>query len=198
MTVGRIPVELERLMELAESSNTKSNDTAVVDFEKDSKVSRRILQMRAGAARRSWRRRFTTTSRSSRSRRSVQGQSYRQAQCCFAVSGIPQPDGRVKLQVESEVQHGDARVQHTVEDNSWVSQVGRDRVKLDAIKIETPLEPGQILVLGGPNASDGSLGDCFFTEEVTGGKARRLVLVRLGTSAAGRATFEPGRREVAA
>lgn len=180
VTVGRIPVELERLMELAESSNTKSNDTAVVDFEKDSKVSRRILQMRAG-------RRGEILASPIHSNLSVfekqaggvQGQSYRQAQCCFAVSGIPQPDGRVKLQVESEVQHGDARVQHTVEDNSWVSQVGRDRVKLDAIKIETPLEPGQILVLGGPNASDGSLGDYFFTEEVTGGKARRLVLVRL-------------------
>jgi len=180
VTAGRIPVELERLMKLAEAPDSPSADTAIVDFESDANVSRRIMQMRAGRrgeilASKVYDRLSIFEKRGA----SIEGKSYQQAQCCFAISGIPQPDGRVRLAVESEVQHGTPRNQVTSNDVQFMMELRRDRVSLDAIKLETALSPGQILVLGGADSAEGALGNYFFKEETAGGEARRLVLVRL-------------------
>jgi hypothetical protein len=180
VTAGRIPVELERLMELAEAPTKTSADTSVLDFQSDSNVSRRILQMRAkGRGEILASKVFDRLSMFEKNGSQIDGRSYREAQCCFAVSGIPSPDGRVRLQVESEIQHGAPRNQVSLDGASFVMQLRRDRVALDSLKIETDLSPGQMLILGGTGETEGALGDYFFTEETDGGEARRLVLVRL-------------------
>jgi hypothetical protein len=183
VTGGRLPRELEQLLNLAEQPATKGSDTAVVDFEKDSKVSRRVLQMRPGKrgeilASQVYDRISLFEKQGDR----VDGKSYEQAQCCFAVSGLPQPDGHVRLQIESELQHGAPRTQVSTDDISFVMELRRDRVPLDAIKIEADLKPGQLLVLGGSENSEGSVGEYFFTETSSSGRSRRLVLVRLAQS----------------
>lgn len=183
LTSGRIPTELERLLQLAENAPTKSNDTAQLDFQSESKVSRRILQMRAGRRGEIMASRiYERLSLFDRTDERVNGQSYPQAQCCFAVAGVPQPDGQVRLSVQSEVQHGAPRGQITPGELSFVIETRRERVSLDDLKIEVELKPGQLLVLGGGESSDGSIGQYFFSEEVAGGEARRLVLVRLAQS----------------
>lgn len=183
VTAGRIPAELERLMQLAEAPPSESADKTIVDFQNDSNVSRRIMQMRSGSRGEILASKvYDRLSVFEKDGAQIEGRSYQQAQCCFAVSGIPQPDGRVRLQVESEVHHGAPRNQVSSDDVSFVIQLRRDRVSLDGLKIEAELEPGQILVLGGADGPSGGLGDYFFTEETAGGAARRLVLVRLAQS----------------
>lgn len=183
MTGGRIPLELERLMELAETPNSKSNDTAIVDFEKDSKVSRRVLQMRP--AKRGEILASPVYERLSLFEKvgaAVEGRTYQQAQCCFAVSGVPQPDGHVRLRVESEVQYGDAKMNWGADEVSYVVQMRRANIPLDGITIEAELRPGQLLMLGSADGTDGSIGDYFFRESTADGASRRLVLVRLAQS----------------
>ncbi len=183
LTAGRIPVELERLLQLAENLPTQSNDTALMDFQSESKVSRRILQMRSGRRGEIMASRiYERLSLFDRAGEQVNGQTYQQAQCCFAVSGVPQPDGRVRLELQSEVQHGAPHGQITPGDLTFVIETRRERVSLDELKIEVDLKPGQLLVLGSTESSDGSLGHYFFSEEIAGGEARRLVLVRLAQS----------------
>lgn len=183
VTAGRIPVELERLLQLGEKSPATSNDTVVTDFQHESNVSRRILQMRAG------KRGEIMASRQherltlfDRGEGQVTGQTYSQAQCCFAVSGAPRPDGNVRLEVASEVQHGNPRVHYPPGEGSWMIETRRPRVPLDDLKIEVQLRPGQILLLGGTESADGSLGSYFFADETSSGTVRRLVLIRLAQS----------------
>ncbi len=183
LTAGRIPVELERLMQLGEKSPAPASDAVVVDLQAESNVSRRILQMRPGRRGEIMASRvYDRLTMFNRTDQQVTGESYQQAQCCFAVSGKPQPNGHVRLEVLSEIQHGAPRGIFTPGEGQYTIETRRERVALDDLKIDVPLQPGQILVLGGAASTDGSLGSYFFTEDVSGGATGRLVLIRLAQS----------------
>jgi len=109
----------------------------------------------------------------------IRGETYRQAQCLWAVKTFPLGDGRVRLELTPEVHHGQSRNRWVGEDGVFRLAAGRDRRVLSDLRIEAILAPGQTLMLGGVPDRKG-LGGQFFTEpSESGGVRDKLLLVRL-------------------
>jgi hypothetical protein len=187
VTGGRVPVALEKLMKLADVASPSGPDTTEVPLEPDadeSTVRRRILQVRSG------RQGDIVVSGVYDSMpvirreqgQQVSGASYPQAQGCLAVKAFPQRDGRVRIQLQPEVQYGQYR-QNWVPTGGLIRvETGRSSLALDQLRIETELMPGQILILTRQPDQDGSLGRYFFTDTTDGVAEQKLLLLRVAQS----------------
>ena len=108
----------------------------------------------------------------------LSGQTYNEAQGVFVVTSLPQPDGRVRLELVPELQHDQPR-------QRWVGNQGI--IRLDASRpkrvyadmaITADLSPGAMLVLSSLANRPGSLGHDFFTQN-DGRLEQKLLVVRL-------------------
>jgi hypothetical protein len=108
----------------------------------------------------------------------VRGHQLADAQCLLALKPYPQGDGRVKLDITPEVEHGQLRTQWVGSEGSLMQRVGRDRLIFDRLRLEAMLTPGQVLIVA--NTADiKGLGEHFFSETAGGTVERTLLLVRL-------------------
>jgi hypothetical protein len=121
---------------------------------------------------------FPTLTVLTREETSVRGHLFSQAQCLFGLRAFPQGDGRVRLELSPEIEHGETKNQWVGEEGTLVQKLNKEKLNLDALKIETLLSPGQTLLLG-PTPDVKGLGEYFFTETSDSGKQRRYLLVRL-------------------
>jgi hypothetical protein len=106
----------------------------------------------------------------------VTGEEYLQAQCQFAVKTFPQGDGRVRMELIPEIEHGDAR-------QRWIGQEGAFRIEaskqqnvLDHLRMEIVLSPGEVLVLASTAELKG-LGQHFFVGQSPG--EQKLLMIRV-------------------
>lgn len=107
----------------------------------------------------------------------VHGESYRDAQCLLSLKAFPEGDGRTRLQLTPEIEHGDLKNRWVPVDGALVQQVGKERQVYDRLQIDLHLAAGQTLVLG-PTEDVSGLGQHFFT--LTNPTPRHtLLLVRL-------------------
>lgn len=111
----------------------------------------------------------------------VRGYPLSQAQCLFGLKVHPQGDGRAKLELTPEVEHGEMKTQFVGRDGSVLPQIGRDRLVLDKLRLTATLAPGHVLMLSGTPEVKG-LGNSFFTESESGSTYRRLLLIRLAVT----------------
>lgn len=109
---------------------------------------------------------------------SVQGRTYRQAQCLFDLRAHPADDGRVRLELTPEVHHGQPRQRWVGEDGAFRLNAERDVQTFDHLRLEFPLASGQSLLIG-PTTVRKGLGRAFFEDPGETPPQTHLLLVRL-------------------
>jgi hypothetical protein len=109
---------------------------------------------------------------------SVSGSVLENAQCLLALKPYPQGDGRVRLDLTPEIEHGELQNRWAQQDGSLMQRIGRDRVVLDRLRTVATLSAGQVLLLSTTPDVKG-LGEHFFSETAAGRVERTLVLVRV-------------------
>ena len=108
----------------------------------------------------------------------ISGRTYNQAQGVFAAKALPQPDGRVRLELVPEVHHDQPRPRWTGANGVLQLEPGRPRESYDDLKVSADMRPGAMMVLSGLPNRPGSLGHYFFTE-TNGNLEQKLLIVRL-------------------
>lgn len=108
----------------------------------------------------------------------LHGHQFREAQCQFALKQYPQGDGRVKIELIPEIAHGEPKTQWVGSEGSIMPQVGRERLVLDLLRIESQLVPGEWLLLSATDEIRG-LGEHFFTQTSSGKRQRTFLLIRV-------------------
>ncbi len=112
----------------------------------------------------------------------VRGKTYSQAQGLFVLKAAPQGDGRVRLNLLPEIQHGDSKQHWIGDDGVFRLESGRAKLAFDKLAIDLTLAPGQSLLLASRSDRPGSLGHYFFTESGSGQLHQKLLLIRLDES----------------
>ena len=173
---SQLPAPLRRLVDAAGDGKTNAETPAALD---ESGVQQRTLHNRAGkrgeiVASGTQDKMVVLTQDEGRAR----GKTYSQAQGMFAVKTFPQGDGRVKLELTPELHYGQARTKYVPgQEGAFQLETSREQEVFERLRLEQTLAPGQTLVLA--SQGDIGLGGQFFTEKVSGGVQRKLVLVRL-------------------
>lgn len=108
----------------------------------------------------------------------VHGHQLTTAQCMFGLKTYPKGDGRVKLDLTPEIEHGELKPKWVRSEAQLVTSVARDRLLIDKLRIEAVLSPGQWLLISTTPDIKG-LGEDFFVESPSGATQRTLLLVRL-------------------
>lgn len=108
----------------------------------------------------------------------ISGQVLADAQCLLALKPYPQGDGRVKLDITPEIEHGEMKTQWVGQEGSLMQRIGRDRLILDRLRLEAMLSLGQVLMISAGDDVKGA-GEHFFTETAGGRTERTVVLIRV-------------------
>jgi hypothetical protein len=180
---GQIPDQLAKLMQLTDKPPPSAEPISakIDELESQPRVVRRHLQIRAG------RRSEIITSAVYAELPVLMsepgqlcGQTYHQAQAIFSVRSFPQPDGRVRLQLVPELQHGQPLQRWIGEQGMMRLDASRPKRTFDDLALSTELSPGAMLVLSSLSSRPGSLGHHFFTEKQDEGRLeQKLLLIRL-------------------
>lgn len=175
------PQMLEKLLNQLPAS-TPHDEGVVAELEFEPIVSRRHLQLPGGGraeinASRAY---DTMTLLEVGTSGEVSGVTLKQAQAVFIAQAVPQADGRVLLKLLPEIHHGEAKPEIVPHGQShFLLESRRPRKTFDQLAIETPLAPGEMLVLGAlPNRAS-SAGNYFFSEKTATGTVRKLLVVRV-------------------
>jgi hypothetical protein len=107
----------------------------------------------------------------------VRGHQLADARCIVALKPYPMGDGRVKLGLTPEIEHGESKTRWTGSEGMMIQQTGQERLVLDRLRIDSVLSPGQSLLLSTTPEIKG-LGESFFSQLVGSAVERRLLLIR--------------------
>jgi hypothetical protein len=107
----------------------------------------------------------------------VRGHQLTDARCILSLKPYPQGDGRVKLSLTPEIEHGELKTRWGGGEGMMIQQTSQERLALDRLRLETLLTPGQSLVLSTTPDIKG-LGEYFFSQQIGGSIERRLLLIR--------------------
>jgi hypothetical protein len=106
----------------------------------------------------------------------VSGEQYKQAQCLLAVRSFPQGDGRVRLELTPEIEHGDARQRWVGQEGAFHVEASKDRKVIESLKLDLILSPGEVLAISCTPEQKG-LGKQFFAPNAGG--EQKLLLIRI-------------------
>jgi hypothetical protein len=110
---------------------------------------------------------------------SVQGKLLENAQCLLALKPYAQGDGRARLDLTPEIEHGELQSDYVdAGQGSLMLRQGRERVVLDRLRSVATLSAGQVLIMSNTPDLKG-VGEQFFSETAGGRAERTLLLVRL-------------------
>jgi hypothetical protein len=187
---GQIPVELQELMTPSSGapsqaqeqtkSPSQSLEEVVVDFEAESPVRRRILQLRAakrgeilasGV--------YESLPLLENEGGQLRGKPYARGQGLLSVKSFPQPDGRVRLDLLPELHHGDPKISYVGNPGIIRVETGRAKKIFEQLALSATLSPGEMLLVTSLPSRPGSLGHYFFTEQTSGALQQKLLLIRL-------------------
>lgn len=181
IVTGQLPVALSNLLELADkpAPNGDRESTIVQNVNAQPRVVVRHIQLPP-------RRRCEINASGIIDQASlllwdngmVSGQIYDQAQGLFAAQAVPQPDGRVRLELMPELHHDQARP-------NWIADRGMIRLDssrpkrvFDNMTVSADLAAGASVVITCLPDKPGSLGYHFLTDK-NNGLEQRLIMVRL-------------------
>jgi hypothetical protein len=181
LVCGQMPMELSKLLELGDKPAPSDlvAQTKVNDLEAQPRVLRQHMQLRAGK-----RSEIIASGVYAQlplliyESGQLSGQPYNQAQGIFAVKSLPQPDGRVRLELTPELHHDQLRQRWVGNQGVLLLEPSRPKRTFDDMTLTADLPPGAMLVLSSLSNRPGSLGHYFFTE----GDDRleqKLLIVRL-------------------
>lgn len=109
----------------------------------------------------------------------VRGEPYYEAQAQFGLRTYPNRDGRVKVELVPEVEHGQSRREWVGGQGSLRLEVGKPKHVLDDMAVELTLSPGEMIALTSIPTRPGSVGHYFFTAGGADARMQKLLIVRL-------------------
>jgi hypothetical protein len=107
----------------------------------------------------------------------VRGYQLTDARCTLSLKAHPQGDGRVKLHLTPEIEHGEMKARWGGTEGMMIQQASQDRLILDRLAFEAMLAPGHSLVVSTTSEIKG-LGEYFFSQQMGGAVERRLLIIR--------------------
>jgi len=107
----------------------------------------------------------------------VRGQQLADARCVLSLKSYPLGDGRVKLVLTPEIEHGEAKTRWMGSEGMMIQQTAQDRLTLERLRWEVVLRPGESMVVG-PTSDHKGLGEYFFTQTSGGNTRNRLLVMR--------------------
>jgi hypothetical protein len=158
----------------------QSLETRTVDLERETRVVRRHMEMRAGV-----RTDIVATDVQEDMPvlvcrpKGVEGESFCSAQAVLAVKAFPERDGRVRLKIVPEIQHGESRLRYVGTLGAMRIESGRPKRTFEDMAIEAVLAPGHILVMSTLLDRPATLGHRFFIQSIDGQTEQRLLVLRL-------------------
>jgi hypothetical protein len=108
---------------------------------------------------------------------SVRGYQLADARCTLSLKAYPQGDGRVKLSITPEIEHGQLKERWGGSEGMMIQQTSQERLTLDRLSFDALLTPGQTLLLSTTPDIKG-LGEYYFSQQIGGAIDRRLLLIR--------------------
>ncbi|MBS0209177.1 MAG: hypothetical protein JSS27_09505 [Planctomycetes bacterium] len=175
--------KLEQAKPTAET-NMATGETVVTDFESESPVMRRSVQVRGG--RRSQiitcgeRERLPELSVFLRDDEgAVTGRTYQKVMGSLEARAFPLGDNRIRLEATPVVEHGDPQRRYESREGILRIEFGAAREAFESLKLDTTLAPGQSLLIGALADRPGTLGYQCLTEHKTEGTTQKFLLVRL-------------------
>lgn len=173
---NNMPKKIRDLME------RKGIDQRSEDLETgDAEMNRQTRRLQCRAARRAkilCSKRFDRLSLLTRDSGAVRGEHLEQAQCLIALKPYPLGDGRVRLDLLPEVEHGELKPEWVGGDGTLMQQVTRKKKEFDSLRLSLSISPGQMVAISAADPPKG-LGEHFFVESVAGTPVRWLLFVRL-------------------
>ena len=168
------------LAKLLESAPKKATVTDVADqLESNQPVRKQTLQIHSG------RRQEIMTSGVyeqwpilSRDEGTIHGRTLNQAQGFLILKAFAQGDGRVKLELKPEIQHGQIQQKVVGDDGMFRMESSKPKLAFDKMAMEVTLSAGQMLVFAELPNHPGSLGHYFFSEPNNGHAQQKLVVIR--------------------
>lgn len=110
----------------------------------------------------------------------VLGWTFTNVQGCLLTKVHPQPDGRVKLEIVPEVEHGEAHREITADEAGAFAIVNTPpRKTFDGLRLSATMNPGDMLVFSCQDDRPGSLGNQFFTERRSDVLTQIVLLIRI-------------------
>ena len=110
----------------------------------------------------------------------VRGWTFKNAQGSLVTKVVPQPDGRVKLDIVPEIEYGEPRPKFDpAEGGAWTYQLAPPHRTFDSLRLSAILSPGEVLVFGCRGDRPGSLGHQFFTERQSDALSQIVLLIRV-------------------
>ena len=155
---SHVPVEMARLLTLTDEPRKPAQENKV-DLEAEPAVNMRLLAVRAG------RRSEIVASNVydrlpllTREAGQVVGRTYAKAEGRLALRAVPQPDGRVRIELLPELHYGEQQQRWNAADGVIRLESGRPKRVFEDLKLNVDLAPGQMLVLTCRPDRSGSLG----------------------------------------
>ncbi|OHB81564.1 MAG: hypothetical protein A2W31_06220 [Planctomycetes bacterium RBG_16_64_10] len=177
---GNLPVGMARVLKLDEQHPVRNDGRQTVDLQSEPTVCRRLLQLRHGQPG------YLAKSEVRDSLPvlwyqddQLQGRTFVQGQCMFAVTTSRRAGGGIALELIPELHYGQATQQYSGEHGVLRIQFARPKQVFADLGIRVDLVPGQMLVVGGYPDRPGSLGQQFFSAARTLNQERKLLVVRL-------------------
>ena len=106
------------------------------------------------------------------------GETFHQAQSVLEIRTYPQGDGRVRVQLTPEIQHGHLKSQFVGHDGSWLINNDRETRSFDSLAMEVMMTPGESLILS-CTADVKGLGQQMFVDGKNDSDTQYLLLIRL-------------------
>jgi hypothetical protein len=105
-------------------------------------------------------------------------ESYEQATCVVALRTFPLGDGRVRVELTPEIEHGPMKQRLMDGEGALRWEPSQERRMYDDLCMESVVAPGQTLILSATRQLEG-LGRVFFVRETPAGPRPVLLVVRL-------------------
>lgn len=179
---GQVPAGLVSLLEIQDkpAPQGRALENRVVDMEQEPHVVRRHMELRPGV-------RTDVVASDIQDELSVlrcsdaglEGETFGSAQPVLVVRAYPERDGRVRVKVVPEIQHGESRLRFVGTQGALRIEPGRTKRAFDDLAVEAVLAPGQMLLLTTQLERPGSLGHRFFTQTADGQPEQKLLVLRL-------------------
>lgn len=109
----------------------------------------------------------------------VRGRTYEQVMGLLSVKAFLAGDGRARLEVTPELEHGNPEKRFTASDGMLKVEFGAPHEVFDELKFDVTLAAGELLVVAGQPDKPGSLGYQYFSENGSGPSRQKLMLIRL-------------------
>jgi hypothetical protein len=195
---GQLPAALERLINPPDEAPKKvAADPDLVDVRKRPTSRGRRLQVTAGEpflipVTGDKERHESLTILTRNEAGEVEGRTFTKVRGVFDAKAFALSDGRVRLELEPQIEYGDAKQQFAHgEGGSLQIRLAPSREVYQSLRLEAVVSRGQMLVLSSAPDRLGSLGRHYFSEEIEGSREQKLLLIRLANSGTPDAKVSP-------